>query len=247
MLNTLKIYMPFSSKHKAMLITFLISGTVVLALFNLHIKKQNIQISESYYEIEPEKELTEKELQALEKQAQEQASKAETNKAFNETRKSNRFAQAYKTIEPPKDYVKPDLSNNNEALLPMEDGKKQEETSKINEDKLDSFSKVNAVLKQQREEGNNAKSTMSYSLVNRKHRYLPTPIYLCEESGKIVVNITVNALGKVVDAYFNKSSSSLNECLIEHALEYAKKARFNADATKDSQIGSITFYFRGKN
>ena len=61
-----------------------------------------------------------------------------------------------------------------------------------------------------------------------------------------MVNITVNASGDVTDAYVNNSSTSSNECLIDHALEYAKEARFNADASKPSQLGSITFYFIGK-
>ena len=87
---------------------------------------------------------------------------------------------------------------------------------------------------------------MLYSLVNRTHVYLPTPIYLCELGGKIVVNITVNFEGDVVSAFLNTSSTSTNECLIDHALEYAKEARFNSDSSKESQIGSITFYFIGK-
>jgi len=87
---------------------------------------------------------------------------------------------------------------------------------------------------------------MSYSLVDRTDIYLPTPIYLCEYGGKIVVNITVNANGDVTDAYTNTSSTSTNECLIESAIEYAKEAKFNASPNKKSQIGSITFNFIGK-
>ena len=63
---------------------------------------------------------------------------------------------------------------------------------------------------------------------------------------KIVINITVNASGKVIGTNYNNASSSGNQCLIEHALEYAKKAQFNTDASKASQIGTITFYFQGK-
>ena len=87
---------------------------------------------------------------------------------------------------------------------------------------------------------------MSYSLVNRTDIYLPTPIYLCETGGKIVVNIAVNSEGSVTEAYINGSSASTNECLQEHALEYAREAIFSKDASKNSQIGTITFLFRGK-
>ena len=119
------------------------------------------------------------------------------------------------------------------------------EASKIDKEDIKSFSKINDILKQQ-EDASNAKSTMSFSLTNRTSLYLPTPIYLCEKGGKIVVNITVNSSGNVIDSYLNTSSTSQNECLREHALEYAKEARFNSDPSKPSQLGSITFYFLGK-
>jgi TonB family protein len=76
--------------------------------------------------------------------------------------------------------------------------------------------------------------------------FIPIPVYLCEVDGKIVVNITVNSNGNVVDAYVNTSSTSSNECLIEHALDYAKQSQFSEDASNESQVGSITFFFIGK-
>ena len=92
----------------------------------------------------------------------------------------------------------------------------------------------------------NTNSSVSYSLSNRRDEFLPPPVYLCEESGKIVINITVNAAGAVTDAYVNNSSTSRNACLVESALNYAREARFNADPSVKSQIGSITYYFKGK-
>jgi len=235
--------MQFTNKHKAMLITFLVSGTIILVMFNVQIKKQEKRIAESFYEIEPEKILTEEE--ALKVQEQIQNSKAETNKAFNQDAKSQRFAQAYRRIAPPEDYVRPDLSATQDGLSSNKD---VEKVAPIDKKEIESFSKVNDVLKKQLEEEdvNNAKSSMSYSLVNRKHRFLPTPIYLCERGGKIVINITVNASGKVVEAKTNGASRSSDQCLIDHAIEYAKRARFNSASSTKSQIGTITFYFEGK-
>jgi len=236
----------FTDQHRALLITFLISGTIVLSVFNLSIQKQNRGYSESYYEIEPEAELTEEEIQLLEALEKLNGAKAETNKGFNETAKSKQFAQAYKTIEPPKDYENPLLNADHNAANSAEKKTYEPDNSGIEEDEISKFSKVNDLLKQQQSEGANTKSTMSYSLVDRTDIDLPTPIYLCEFGGKIVVNIAVNAKGDVTDAYTNTSSTSTNECLIDHAIEYAKEARFSADASKASQIGSITFYFIGK-
>lgn len=236
--------MQFTDQHRALLITLLISGTIVLSVFNLSIQKQNKGYSESYYEIEPEDELTQEEIKIIEALEQLNGSKAETNKGFNETAKSKQFAQAYKTIEPPKDYENPLL--NADHSTSTEKKTYEPDDSSIEKEDLSKFSKVNNLLKQQQSEGANTKSTMSYSLVDRTDIYLPTPIYLCEFSGKIVVNISVNEKGDVTDAYTNTSSTSSNECLIDHAIEYAKEARFSADASKASQIGSITFYFIGK-
>ena len=58
--------MHLTNQHKALLITLLLSGTVVLSIFNLSLKKQSQFLSESYYEMEPEEEITEEEIKILE-------------------------------------------------------------------------------------------------------------------------------------------------------------------------------------
>ena len=216
-----------------------------MSVFNLSLKQHNELASESYYEMEPEEELTEEEIKILQILEQLSASKAETNKAFNETQNNKHFAEAYKPIAPPEDYV-PKNNSASETENPYEKTYKDDDNSKLNNEELSSFSKVNDLLKKQQSKGANTKSTMSYSLTNRTHQYLPTPIYLCETGGKIVINITVNAKGSVIDAYVNTSSTSSNECLTDHALEYAKNSQFSVDTSKATQIGSITFYFIGK-
>ena len=219
-----------------------------MSVFNLSLNQKKELASESYYELEPEEKLTEEEikvLQALEKLSN---SKAETNQAFNETQNVKHFAQAYKPIAPPEDYEPPKSEQESDGKSDNSSSfeNKPSTAPAINEAELSSFSKVNELLKQQKAERVNKKSSMHYSLVDRTHRFLPTPIYLCEEGGKIVINITVNAKGNVIDTYVNTSSTSSNDCLIESATEYAKDAQFSEDASKKSQIGSITFYFIGK-
>ena len=92
----------------------------------------------------------------------------------------------------------------------------------------------------------NRNSSVSFSLKNRDKIKLPPPIYLCEVTGKIVVNINVNSNGLVTDTYINSTSSTNNQCLIDHAIEYAQNAIFSSDASIKTQIGSITYYFKGK-
>ncbi len=53
--------------------------------------------------------------------------------------------------------------------------------------------------------------------------------------------------GNVSNAYINASSSSENGCLVDHAIEYAKESKFTRNPKKASQLGTITFLFRGKN
>ena len=239
-----KNVLSLSNQHKALLITLLISGTVVLSVFNLSLKQQREYASESYYEIEPEKELTEDDIKLLEAIDRLNNAKAETNEAYNETQKTKHFAQAFKKIAPPEDYVPKSSTSDNQNLARK--AYDIPEDSKLNTEELSKFSKVNDLLKKQQSDGNNSKSSIRFSLVNRKKVHIPIPIYLCEIDGKIIVNITVNSRGNVIDAYVNTSSTSNTECLIEHAIDYAKKSQFSADASNVTQIGSITFFFIGK-
>lgn len=256
--------MKFTAQHKALAISLLIGGSVLVGLFGLQLREFPEIQTESYYEINPEEFLKEQKPEEQIAENEQEQSKSETNKAYNETQQYNRFAQAYTPIEPPKDYVPAKQSQSDEAMEEPTDDDVQEVSDMVSQNESN-YSKVNDILKkrhtnQQAAMSNgdnssdkagmnasaNTNSSMHYSLTGRTHEYIPTPIYLCEASGKIVVNITVNAKGVVTDTYVNSSSTSKNQCLIDSALEYAKEARFNADVSKPSQIGSITFYFEGK-
>ncbi|MDX1773247.1 outer membrane biosynthesis protein TonB [Oceanihabitans sediminis] len=231
--------MTWNNKQKALCITILMAGLVLFILFQFHISKQE-HIAETFYEIEPAETLPEEE--NIEKESS--LEKAETNQAHNQNQKREVFSQAYKRIAPPEDYIKPDISNADHALKSKTET--PEKDSHIKEEERNAFSKINKLLKTPSEKpSNNARSTVHYSLVNRKHKHLPIPIYLCEEGGKIIINITVNASGKVIDTSYNNASSSSNKCLIDSAIEYAKMAIFNSGSKKE-QLGTITFYFEGK-
>ena len=212
-------------------------------------------MTESYYELEPE-EIVKEEEKVLE-EVTTSTSKI-TNLAFNETNDFkdldddyldkvkehyNKYAKATqaKQVTPEDvtdDDTSEDLSTYNKINSLLEKKSKNQKSTASNGDNSSEEISI--------ETGANKNSTMSYSLVNRTHKFLPTPIYLCERSGKIIINITVNSKGRVVDTSVNGSSTSTNECLIDHAIEYAENARFSADASKKSQIGTITFSFRGK-
>ena len=251
--------MNFLDKHKALLITALISGIVLLAMFSLHIKQADEFISESYYEIEPQ---TIEELQALEEQLKaEEAAKSTTNEAFNEDQEFKEMMKNFKSMAS-NDFEKaPETEENvteetSETPDDVQTSNSNFNSSKayaVKENERQSFNKANDILamhsskKTDKDIKSNKSSSVSFSLKNREKVKLPPPVYLCEVTGKIVVNITVNSNGLVTDTYINSSSSSDNQCLIDHALEYAENAIFSSDATTKSQIGSITYYFKGKN
>ena len=78
--------------------------------------------------------------------------------------------------------------------------------NEIDDTVLSSFDNVNSVLKKQQNnlthQSVKKESSMHYSLINRTHEYLPTPVYLCERGGKVVVNIVVNAYGMVTKNHY---------------------------------------------
>ncbi len=249
--------MNFIEKHKALLITVLITGTVILAMFSFSLSKKAEFLAESYYEMEPQ---TIEELKELEAQKELEKAGAETNQAQNEDEEFKEMMRNFKSVN---------TDEVNETTETPETP--QEETSETEDNVLTSKSDVNAsksyaVKDKERASFNKAKdilamhspkksednnpsnknSSVSFSLTNRTKVKLPPPVYLCETTGKIVVNITVNENGQVTDTYINSSSSSKNQCLIDNALDYAQNAIFSVDNTKKKQIGSITYYFKGK-
>jgi len=248
----------FLDQYKALLITLLISGTVVLAMFSFSITKDAEFISESFYEIEPH---TIEELKALEEQLKaEEAAKATTNEAFNEDEEFKEMMKNFKSMASndfekttrEQEDIQEEVSETPDDIVTSNSDYNSSKKYAIQDKERQSFHKANDVLVSQSKKKNentkaNKRSSVSFSLRNRDKIKLPPPVYLCEVTGKIVVNITVDSNGLVTDTYINSTSSSSNQCLIDHALEYAQNAIFSSDAATKSQIGSITYYFKGKN
>jgi hypothetical protein len=84
-----------------------------------------------------------------------------------------------------------------------------------------------------------------YKLEYRYHRILPVPVYKCQGSGVVVVNIVVDQQGRVVQTETEKPGETANEiCLADAAKSAAMKTRFNRDLDAPvRQTGSITYHF----
>lgn len=248
--------MNFVEKHKALLITFLITGTLVLAMFSFSLKKKSVFIAESYFEIEPQ---TEAEIEELERIKELENANAKTNQAFNEDEEFKEMMRNFKSMSSHHDDERQEqpeepseeTSQNPEEVISSNTPYNSSKTYALKDKERKTFNKANDVLamhsakKESENSKGNSASRVSFSLSNRSKVKLPPPVYLCETAGKIVVNITVNAEGQVTDTYINSSSSSDNECLIDTAIEYAQNAVFS-NAERKSQIGSITYYFQSK-
>ncbi|GGI55918.1 hypothetical protein [Winogradskyella haliclonae] len=241
--------MHFIEKYKAVLITSLITGIVAFGVFSIQLSNTKALIAETIYEIESK---TEEEIQKALEDIQDLKSPT-TNKAYNEDEEFKKLMKNFKTISAD-DFEKTtqrleDSRAEKETETATNSSYKKSKAYALKENETESYKKLQDLLdKKQHGIAEHAKggSTLSYSLKNRRLLSYDTPRYLCETSGKIVVNIRVDNGGNVFEAYINGSSNSNNECLIEHAIAYAKSVRFNTSNRTD-QLGSITFYFKGKN
>ena len=240
--------MNFNYSYKAFLITSLLTGILVLLLYSIKLSKVKIETNEETFDLvmAPEDLLPEDlaiaELTPLKV-------KVETNRAYNEAEK---FISS--------------VENDNQDITETTEGKLQEMNDAMEDSKnSDNGNGTTVLTKPEKEKkkklsnsesgknneaivkGGNRNTTISYQLVNRKDIALPNPVYTCYGSGKVVINIEVNNLGKVEKNSYNKTASSTtNECLIDAALEYSLQARFTTDGSKVKQLGTITFNFPGQ-
>ncbi len=203
--------------------------------FSFHLKKKNEMIAETFYEfIEEEDAFFEEEEELAE--ILKSFDDLTTNRAFNEERANEDFKddEFNETMERLKGRNANSEAYEAKNIEPIDDNNGSE-----------SFQEINKIIEKRSNNSANPKSTMSYSLVDRELLNDPTPIYLCEYGGKIVISIKVDRQGNVIEATYNNASTSNNGCLIDHALEYAKIARFST-GDKTTQLGTITFIFKGK-
>ena len=85
--------------------------------------------------------------------------------------------------------------------------------------------------------------TASFNMAGRDPLDNPIPTYRCKTNGTVVVNVSIDELGKVIDARINESASSPNECLRAESEKYARKWRFDYSSRSRKQDGTITFTF----
>lgn len=76
---------------------------------------------------------------------------------------------------------------------------------------------------------------------------LPRPAYNgIQEEGRVVVTITVDPEGNVIDTRINNRTNTTNLQLRNAAVEAARRTKFNAIGGDNNQSGTITYYFKLK-
>lgn len=244
--------MSLNKKQLSLLITTMLMLLLVLVLFNVHMASKARE--EFLYEVSLPDETIEELLKEKEQLEQENADlqQVKTHMAYNQTAKS-RFTEEepFKTLEELEaeaqsnestetetetDADNTSFESNGYALDKFKEKLEKQRASR-GDDKTKELSASNTA---------NKNSSVSYSLVDRMHIKLPSPIYTCLVSGRVVINVKVDAKGNVIEATLNeKSSSTTNGCLVENAISYAYMAKFT-NGTKAEQIGTITYLYQGK-
>jgi len=86
--------------------------------------------------------------------------------------------------------------------------------------------------------------TASFNMKGREPLDNPIPTYRCKTNGVVVILVSIDELGKVIDARIQEGSSTPNECLRAESEKYARLWRFDYSASKRKQDGTITFTFQ---
>jgi len=221
------------STYRALIITVLLFSILALGLLNIHLQGEE---EEQLFSVEYYFEEKEEQEEVIEEEP-EQSENLETHKAYNEAKEE--ILKSEKNLKETQDDFERQMQAMDEALKASNKSPALPELSQ-----KETYAQSNEVI---HNENVKRTSSVSYYLENRTAIYLPSPVYTCPKGGTIVVNITVDNLGKVIHTNVDNSKSTTSDrCLNEQALEYAKQAKFDVSESSDAnQKGTITYRFIG--
>lgn len=239
--------MGFFEEHKALIITTLLCSILLLTMYNINISNSNEKVRETLIELNNMRQETPSEPEQAKEETPEKPTARQnlmTHQAFNQEKQETQSDMESRLDE---------IFQKNAALqTPAESDNSKSNAGEFNVGKTAAKKPQRASQGDQStkelssKKGNFRSSSIAFSLIGRTAIDIPNPVYTCDRTGKIVINITVNAEGLVTSTSYNKASStSTNECLIDHAMEYARDAIFSKFSGRDSQPGTITYFFQG--
>ncbi len=220
-----------SHLEKALLLSVIVELMIAALLFNIGFEsKKNepayaveyLDDDFSFDDLKPEEEI---ELPDISKYV---SQKANTNVASNQTQEDE-FFEKYKAEQ-------------ENALKEFYENRDNNQTASVG------FEKPKEIAKKEKQEKRfTGESNIKYFLKNRRDIYVANPLYTCPDNmaGIVVVNIEVNAAGKVVLAKYNKQKSTAKaNCLIANTIQAAYDTYFNQDNTAPKlQKGYITYQY----
>ena len=235
----------FFDRHKALIITSMLFVILMLALYNLRLSSNNEEVSEMLVQLDQIKMLQEEEKQPEIPEEKEQTPRRniQTNQAYNEDKETreadfkNQLDKIFEKSSAEQEQAENENTEGSEGNYAL-NRKNSEENKKRSDgdDSAEEASQKSAAYDY---------SSISFSLKGRRAVKIPNPVYTCDTAGKVVINITVDANGYVIDSSVNKASSTTsNECLTDRALQYSAGARFSKLSGRNSQPGTITYHFR---
>ena len=249
------------SKRKGIIGTILIHALLMVAFLFMGLKYQDpppaeegISINfgfseEGFGEVEPEstEELTEIVEEEIIEQQIESTEEIVTQSTVETPtlEKTEKKKKVIKKEEPKEEVIeekKPEV--NKKALYP---GSKKTKTSSEGNKKGDgNQGSIDGDPNSEVYEGGGiGKNGTAYQLGGRKVEYKAKPIYNLQVEGKVVVIITVDRLGNVINAIPGaKGSTTLNKQLLQRAKTAALKTKFDPKQTAPtSQQGKIVYLF----
>lgn len=232
--------MNFNYSYRAFLVTSLLFGILFLTLWSIRLSSE---IPEKQEMLPIEYEMVSVPKQKLTVEA---PTKITTNNAYNEAERFIKEAENERLETDNSQEISETKAKISEEFSSITQNALQEATQRLEQQETEIATKKKAT-KPSKEKGINTKTTIRYSLKDRKAIQLPNPVYVCEAGGKVVITVEVNELGKILKASYNKAASTItNGCLIDSALEYANRSQFNTKAGATKQLGTITYLFPGQ-
>ena len=223
------------STYKALTISVLLYLILIIGLFNVYLHSSEVdnRFSVEYY-------VEEKIPEIVENQQEEDLSakeKLETHRSYNEAQEQ--AAKVSKNMKTSSKEFEEYMKAMDQAIKESADHGQHPKETPINTD--------TDIAKVIHNQNVHKQSSIRYSLANRTAINLPNPVYTCYSYGTIVIQITVDKIGKVINTSVdNFNSTSSDKCLKDKALEYANQARFNVSESSDEyQTGTITYSFIG--
>lgn len=242
--------MGFFDQNKALIITVLLLSIMLLLMYNVTLSSSNREMMGTMIDLreveleEPAQEKEEAPQEPADRVPESDPTSVSTHQAFNQDREEkqenfeSRLNEIFEKNAADSEASETESTTTTEGEFQLNKAEQDQVSEQSDgQDNSDTYATQTGSLKN---------SSISFSLLGRSPVVIPNPVYTCDVSGKIVVNITVDQRGQVTGTSINKSSStSTNECLLEQAQEYAGNAQFSELPGRTNQIGTITYNFKG--